>query len=308
MGRLTNLNPSKPLTEADMPSGMATDIEATAAATAAINAHVAAADPHTQYLTQARGDARVTVGINAHVAAADPHTQYLTQARGDARVTVGINAHVAAADPHTQYLTQAEADELYRQTSVAYFSTAPLPPGNVAGNSIAFGWNSVQSGQGIAELCNYAGLGGGDAFNFFRMGGNPTTPPTLSNRVARIDISGSYVQTSDERVKSAFSQAPGLDAIMALKPMTYLHWSVNGFNESTGSFELGTSKPKIGFVAQQVASILPQAVSVPSSEEELWGIDYNCILACAVQAIRDLKLEVDQLKKEVVELRSQVPA
>jgi hypothetical protein len=61
MGKLTNLNPSKPLTEADMPPGMATDTELTAAEaalTAAQAAHLAAVDPHLQYATQARGDAR----------------------------------------------------------------------------------------------------------------------------------------------------------------------------------------------------------------------------------------------------------
>jgi hypothetical protein len=251
MGKLTNLNPSKALTEADMPPGMATDNE----------------------------------------------------------VTVALNAHVNAANPHPIYLTQAEADAMYRQSSVAYFVTAPLPTANIAGNSIGFGWNSVQSGQGIAELVNYAGLGGGDAFNFFRMPGNAIAAPSLSNRVSRIDISGGYVQTSDARLKTDFCIAPGLDILTKLSPVQYNHWSCDGFDRENGKLKLGKfSTTKIGFVAQEVQKVLPQAVSVPSSEEELWGIDYNCILACAVQAIRDLKLEVDQLKKEVVELRSQVPA
>jgi hypothetical protein len=54
MGKLTNLNPSKALTESDLPSTMATDAEITNA----INAHVNATDPHTQYPTQERGDLR----------------------------------------------------------------------------------------------------------------------------------------------------------------------------------------------------------------------------------------------------------
>jgi len=46
MGKLTNLNPSKALTEVDLPGTMATEAEVTAA----INAHLTAANPHTQYL------------------------------------------------------------------------------------------------------------------------------------------------------------------------------------------------------------------------------------------------------------------
>jgi hypothetical protein len=57
MGELINLNPSKPLTEADMPPGMATDAETSTA----IAAHVNAADPHLQYATQARADERYGV-------------------------------------------------------------------------------------------------------------------------------------------------------------------------------------------------------------------------------------------------------
>ena len=54
MGELINLNPSKPLTDADIPGNIARDTETDAV----MNAHVSAADPHLQYATQARGDAR----------------------------------------------------------------------------------------------------------------------------------------------------------------------------------------------------------------------------------------------------------
>jgi hypothetical protein len=54
MGRLTDLNPPKALTEADIPGTMATDAEVTTA----ITTHVSATDPHLQYATQARGDLR----------------------------------------------------------------------------------------------------------------------------------------------------------------------------------------------------------------------------------------------------------
>jgi hypothetical protein len=61
MGKLTNLNPSKALTVADMPPAMATDAETTAA----INAHINSANPHpnTPYLLQSEGDARYFRGI-----------------------------------------------------------------------------------------------------------------------------------------------------------------------------------------------------------------------------------------------------
>jgi hypothetical protein len=223
----------------------------------------------------------------AHANATDPHAQYLNQTRGSTQITAAINTHLAASDPHPQY----------RQSSSAYFTSAPLPTANIAGNSIAFSWNSVQSGFGIAEICNYAGLGGGDAFNFFRMGGNAVASPTLSHRVSRIDVAGSYIQVSDKRLKSNFSSAPGLEALIKLEPLRYTHWECQGFDEKNQTLKLGEFfTHKLGFLAQDVQKILPEAVQTPASLEELYGIDYNCILACAVQAIKDLELRVKNLE------------
>jgi hypothetical protein len=49
---------AKPITDNQLPDVITRDPEATAIANAAINAHLAAVDPHLQYPTQARGDAR----------------------------------------------------------------------------------------------------------------------------------------------------------------------------------------------------------------------------------------------------------
>jgi hypothetical protein len=58
MGKLTNLNLSKALTEADMPPGMATDTETAAA----IAGHVGAADPHSQYEFRASLASKILTG------------------------------------------------------------------------------------------------------------------------------------------------------------------------------------------------------------------------------------------------------
>jgi hypothetical protein len=55
--------------------------------------------------------------IDAHLAAADPHPQYLDEDRADARYDVlgaasgAVGAHVAAADPHPQYLFETQATQ-----------------------------------------------------------------------------------------------------------------------------------------------------------------------------------------------------
>ncbi len=269
-----------PLSDADIPAVIARDSEVTAA----ISAHVAAADPHPAYLTQTEGDGRyrqnATPLTDADIPAAIAR---------DSEVTAAIATHVAAADPHPTYLTQAEGDGRYRSltSTQEVFFAGRLPLASVAGNSIALGWNSVQAGQGIGELCNYAGLGGGDAFNFFRQAGSSASRPTLTQRVSRIDINGNYVATSDRRIKSDLTAISGLDAILRLEPYKYRHHSNNVFTD--GKIKKGEIfSLKIGFIAQDVAEVIPEAVVIPKSDEELWGVDCNCILACAVQAIKEL--------------------
>ena len=108
----------------------------TPSAAADIAAHVALADPHTQYAL----DTDLTSAINAHVGLSDPHTQYLTESAAGTtyltqatasstyltqtaasttyltQATAGttylpqttFNAHLSAADPHSVYATDAD--------------------------------------------------------------------------------------------------------------------------------------------------------------------------------------------------------
>jgi hypothetical protein len=154
---------------------------------------------------------------------------------------------------------------------------------------------------GIAELCNYAGTGGGPAaFDFFRVQGAADAAPTISNRVASIGITGAYSQTSDKRVKSHFSPAPGLKALRALTPLAYKHWNCVGFDKSTKKVKLGEIfSEKLGSLAQDVKTVLPEAVSSPSTEEELYALDYNCVLTCAVKAIQEQQQQIDELRTQL---------
>ena len=92
MGKLTNLNPSKALTEEDMPSTMATDAETTGA----INAHLAAADPHLQYPTQARGDARYFRKYAQSFKVANNSSQTLTTGTGNKILFPSISSNVGS--------------------------------------------------------------------------------------------------------------------------------------------------------------------------------------------------------------------
>jgi hypothetical protein len=228
----------------------------------------------------------------------------------DIEITVAMAEHIQATDPHAVYLTKGEANNIYFRsgTHIPFFARAAMSAAiaPAAVNSIGLSWNSVQPGQGIGELCNYAGGGAGDAFNFFRLPSTPTAGPVLANRIARIDINGAYIQVSDARLKSNFLPAPGLESLMLLMPKRYVHRECLGCDEDDKKvLKVGKSHTKkIGFVAQEVRKVLPEAVPATMADEELYGIDYSCIVACAVQAIKDLKAEVAELRAQVQSIKA----
>jgi hypothetical protein len=225
-------------------------------------------------------------------------------------------AHLTDADPHPIYLTEGEANNIFHRggTHLPFFARAGMSPAIAPGavNSVGLSWNSIQPGFGIGELTNYCGGGAGDTFNFFRLPGTPTAAATISNRVARIDINGAYIQVSDERLKSNFSQAPGLKVILALKPQKYQHWECLGCDSDDKKIlKIGRRfKEKIGFIAQELQKVLPEAVPATASEDELYGIDIACVVACSVQAIKELNEKFDQklaaMQAQLTELKTQL--
>ena len=85
-----------------------------------------------------------TAAIAAHLAALDPHPQYLTAAEGaaafDALGTASgaISTHVGLSDPHTQYLKEADAATVATTGAYGDLSGTPssLPPNGSAGGDL----------------------------------------------------------------------------------------------------------------------------------------------------------------------------
>jgi len=193
--------------------------------------------------------------------------------------------------------------KIFREGAVNITRT-PLPTAAVGANSIVVAWNSMEPGQGTAEICNYSGLGGGDTVNFFRVPGSENSI-SIFHRTARIDKNGAYLQVSDQRTKSNFSEAPGLSVILKLLPRKYKHWECNGFDYTKKELKLGKSfTEKIGFLAQEVEKELPEAVVAPQLPEGLYSLDYNVLIACLVKSIQDLNSIIKEMQEQILNLKN----
>lgn len=103
-------------------------------------------------------------------------------------------------------------------------------------------------------------------------------------------------QTSDERLKNVLGEVTyGLSEISNITPVKY-------------SFKKGSNRERLGFIAQQVQSIIPECVydtgepllddeNNPIEDEPTkLGMEYVSLIPVLVKAIQELKAEVDALK------------
>lgn len=140
MGREINFAPDKPLTEGEIPSAIARDTEFQTADAA----HLAASDPHPQYLLPAEADARYRLASTAITDAELPST-----IARDSEVTAAMSAHLAAADPHPQYLLPTEADARYFRGISATFT---VDPPSIAAGSLHKVFFTV-NGANVGDFC-----------------------------------------------------------------------------------------------------------------------------------------------------------
>lgn len=140
-------------------------------------------------------------------------------------------------------------------------------------------------------------------FNYKTPGSNSATGAYVfyGNGTANKTGGGSWGSTSDSRLKDNVTPLTGaLDKITSLNPVSYT-WKISKPND-----------PTVGFIAQEVQSIIPNAVTShkPTAEEAQFVKDktytigwQNDMTAYLVGAIKELKAELDTAKAEIAALK-----
>lgn len=169
-------------------------------------------------------------------------------------------------------------------------------------------WQALAS-NGCMRFYDFSGSGG-ETLTLFKNGGFSGGGVALDtgyyfqlpNNSAKKAKAYSWDQYSDGRLKSKRSKVTdGLKIALALAPQRYL--------QSPSIVEDGKLKildggdRTIGFIAQEVEKVLPEAVTPGVTETELWSVDPAKFMPVAIAAIQELHGIVQDLKKEVAELR-----
>ncbi len=131
---------------------------------------------------------------------------------------------------------------------------------------------------------------------------NPNYAIQLPNNTANGTGRGqanAWVTYSDQRIKSNLSDLDnGTDLIMKMNPQRYFQHDSSFKNSELSLEKSGTFT--LGFLAQELYEILPEAVQKPDNQnEELWSVNYNKVIPVAVKAIQEQQQTIEVLQDKI---------
>lgn len=104
--------------------------------------------------------------------------------------------------------------------------------------------------------------------------------------------------SSDKRIKSNIIEySNALERVMQLNPKIYLK-HLDQKQEDPG-------KKEIGFIAQEVAKVIPEMVSIPENSEDLYGLYYNMLIPVLTKAIQEQQEKISASENRIEALEKQ---
>ena len=134
------------------------------------------------------------------------------------------------------------------------------------------------------------------------VGYNPSTPTyalQLQNSSTFLlgrGLAYGWSTYSDDRLKSQQKEIEyGIKEVMQLQPKSYYHHSSS--TSESGDFVrvTGDKVPAIGFIAQEMQLVIPEAVCKPEDDSKnLWSMDYDKLIPVLTKAIQEQQTMIQQ--------------
>lgn len=115
--------------------------------------------------------------------------------------------------------------------------------------------------------------------------------------------------TSDRRLKTNFSDiSSALDKVLLLKGQKY-DYLTDGIdtmeNEKIKAEIIEKSKNRLGFIAQDVLDVIPEAV-IYEKDNDTYYMDYNAIIPVLAEAIKEQQVQIEALEAQLISQKSVV--
>lgn len=119
---------------------------------------------------------------------------------------------------------------------------------------------------------------------------------------------GAYVNLSDGRLKKNVTPLTGgLALVSRIQPVRY-EWKSTRERTVGKDLKLDTGVRQIGFIAQDIAEIIPEAVSKDKSKNAIMSVAESKLVPVLLAAIKELKITQDAQAREIGSLKAQVTA
>jgi hypothetical protein len=115
------------------------------------------------------------------------------------------------------------------------------------------------------------------------------------NTVGSINVTTSgttYNTTSDIRLKQHIEPLEATDKLMAMNPVSY-NWKADPDGPRS-----------MGFIAQEMQDVMPEAVAVGDDEDAMMSMDYGRITPILVSALQDAHRKIEQLEQRLADMES----
>jgi hypothetical protein len=163
-----------------------------------------------------------------------------------------------------------------------------------SGNVIVGGTSYSGQGTSIAHPDNsgnfsiFSGSGTGYQWRFGNVSNGVVGSITTST-------SGTtYNTTSDLRLKTDIEPIDhATDMLMAMNPVSH-RWKAEPDADAV-----------VGFIAQEMQEIVPEAVSKGDSEDDMWSMDYGRITPVLVAALQDAHKKIEELEARINKMEAE---
>jgi len=153
------------------------------------------------------------------------------------------------------------------------------------GHSIRGGDSAIFARSGGEALQANRNASDGAVVQFQRSG-------TSVGSVSVTSSGTTYNTTSDLRLKENIEPLEATDKLMAMNPVSY-NWKADPDGPRS-----------MGFIAQEMQEVMPEAVAVGDDEDAMMSMDYGRITPVIVAALQDALKEIDMLKDRIAELEA----
>jgi len=161
-------------------------------------------------------------------------------------------------------------------------------------------WHINQNLSGNKPGLNFVETGIKDGRIFIKPGryvGIFTTEPNYELDVAGNIHATNFYSTSDVRFKSDIKQLTNV-----LKKVEQIRGVSFEWNDLYKSLGRSTRRREIGIIAQEVESVFPELVT-NWGDEGYKAIDYSRMMGVIIEAVKALKIEINELNKKIADLK-----